>query len=81
MLIFSGFAFVTSALGIFVLAIVSVLMYLIVTPLEERELRQQYGSEYEAYCLAVPRFIPGCGRGWFRKSGSRCRVSGLTVEL
>jgi protein-S-isoprenylcysteine O-methyltransferase Ste14 len=57
MLIFWGFAFVTSALGIFVLAIVSVLMYLIVTPLEERELRQQYGSEYEAYCRAVPRFI------------------------
>jgi protein-S-isoprenylcysteine O-methyltransferase Ste14 len=58
MLTFWGFAFVTSALGIFVLAIVSVLMYLIVTPVEERELRLQYGSEYEAYCRAVPRFVP-----------------------
>jgi len=51
-------AMISYALGIFVLAIISVLMYLIVTPLEERELRQQYGSEYEAYCRAVPRFIP-----------------------
>ncbi len=58
MLTFWGLAFVTSALGVFMLAIVSVLMYLIVAPLEERELRQQYGSEYEAYCRAVPRFIP-----------------------
>jgi isoprenylcysteine carboxyl methyltransferase (ICMT) family protein YpbQ len=58
MLSFWGLAFVTSALGFFVLAIVSVLMYLIVAPLEERELRQQYGSEYEAYCQAVPRFLP-----------------------
>ena len=40
------------------LAIVSVLMYLIVALFEERELRQQYGPEYEAYCKAVPRFIP-----------------------
>jgi len=30
------------------LAIVSVLMYLIDTPVEQRELRLQYGSEYEA---------------------------------
>ncbi len=45
MLTFWGLALVTSALGVFVLAIVSVLMYLIVAPLEERELRQQYGSD------------------------------------
>jgi len=31
----------------FVLAIVSVLMYLIGAPVEQRELRLQYGSEYE----------------------------------
>ena len=58
MLTFFGFAFLTGAGGIFVLAIVSVLMYVIVAPLEERELRRQYGSEYEAYCRAVPRFLP-----------------------
>jgi protein-S-isoprenylcysteine O-methyltransferase Ste14 len=67
MLTFWGLAFLTSALGVFGLAIISVLMYLIVAPLEERELRQQYGSEYEAYCNAVPRFIP---RG--RRSNVRC---------
>lgn len=58
MLAFWGLAFLTSALGVFVLAIVSVLMYLIVALFEERQLRRQYGSEYEAYCKAVPRFIP-----------------------
>jgi protein-S-isoprenylcysteine O-methyltransferase Ste14 len=57
-LTFWGLAFLTSAMGVFVLAIVSVLMYLIVALFEERELRQQYGPEYEAYCKAVPRFIP-----------------------
>jgi protein-S-isoprenylcysteine O-methyltransferase Ste14 len=41
---------------------VTFLLYLIVTPLEERELRQQYGSEYEAYARKVPRFLPRFGR-------------------
>ncbi|MEJ2009598.1 MAG: hypothetical protein P8Z30_15820 [Acidobacteriota bacterium] len=42
-------------------------LYLIVAPLEERELREQYGSEYEAYALTVPRFLP---RFWRRPSKS-----------
>jgi len=33
------------------------MIYLIVL-LEERELRQRFGAEYEAYCRRVPRFIP-----------------------
>ncbi|MBZ5516232.1 MAG: hypothetical protein LAN62_15550 [Acidobacteriia bacterium] len=40
------------------LAILTVLMYLIVAPLEERELGQQYGREYETYRREVPRFLP-----------------------
>ena len=32
-------------------------VYIIVL-LEENELRQRFGSEYEAYCRRVPRFIP-----------------------
>ena len=58
MLGFIAFGLLTGAPGIFLLAIVTFLLYLIVTPLEERELREQYGSEYEAYARKVPRFFP-----------------------
>ena len=62
MLGFIAFGLLTGAAAIFLLAIVTYLLYLIVTPLEERELREQYGSEYEAYMGAVPRFIPNFWR-------------------
>jgi len=55
---FLGLAFLTGAVGIFLLAFVSILLYLVVAPLEERELRESYGAEYEAYARAVPRFLP-----------------------
>jgi protein-S-isoprenylcysteine O-methyltransferase Ste14 len=58
MLSFYGFALLTGARGIFLLAIVTTLMYLIVAPLEERQLREHYGAEYETYARAVPRFLP-----------------------
>jgi len=64
---FLAFALLTGAAGIFLLAIVSFLLYLIVAPLEERELREQYGSEYEAYANTVPRFLP---RFWQRPGKS-----------
>ena len=58
MLTFTGLALLTGAGGIFLLAIVTVLLYLIVAPLEERELREHYGREYEMYAQTVPRFVP-----------------------
>jgi len=58
MLTFFGLGLLTGAKGIFLLAIVTVLLYLMVTPLEERELREHYGQRYEAYARAVPRFVP-----------------------
>ena len=58
MLSFVGWALLTGALGFFVLATVSIALYLIVAPLEERELREHYGDEYESYACEVPRFIP-----------------------
>ncbi len=59
---FIAFGLLTGAAAIFLLAIVTYLLYLIVTPLEERELREQYGSEYEAYVSTVPRFLPSFWR-------------------
>ena len=58
MLTFVGLALLTGAVGIFLLAIITILLYLIVAPLEERELREHYRPEYEAYARDVPRFLP-----------------------
>ncbi len=58
MLTFLALALLSGAAGIFLLAIVTVLLYLIVAPLEERELREHYGADYEAYAREVPRFVP-----------------------
>ncbi|HEY6292989.1 MAG TPA: isoprenylcysteine carboxylmethyltransferase family protein [Terriglobia bacterium] len=58
MITFLGWALLTGAVGIFALAIVTILMYSIVASLEERELREQYGEEYASYAGAVPRFVP-----------------------
>ncbi len=58
MMTFWGLALLTGATGIFLLAILTVVMYLMVTPIEERELRNEYGSEYDSYAHAVPRFVP-----------------------
>jgi len=69
MLTFVGLALLTGAVGIFLLAIITILLYLIVAPLEERELREHYGPEYEAYAREVPRFLPRLRRPFRPQSG------------
>jgi len=58
MLMVLSMAFLTGATPIFLLAFLNILMYQILAPLEERELVDQYGSQYEDYQRSVPRFVP-----------------------
>lgn len=62
MLMILSMALLTGAVPIFLLAILNILMYQILAPLEERELLDQYGPQYEAYRQMVPRFVPRLGR-------------------
>jgi protein-S-isoprenylcysteine O-methyltransferase Ste14 len=62
MLMLMGVAFLTGAVTIFLLAILNILLYQIVAPLEERALLDQYGQQYEAYRRSVPRFVPRFAR-------------------
>ena len=58
MLGFVGFAFLTGAKGYFLLVILNILLYQIAIPLEERELLEHYGPQYEAYARSVARLMP-----------------------
>jgi protein-S-isoprenylcysteine O-methyltransferase Ste14 len=62
MLMILSVAFLTGAPSIFLLAFLNVLLYQILAPLEERELLDQYGPQYEDYQRLVPRFVPYLGR-------------------
>lgn len=62
MLMLVSMALLTGALAIFLLAILNILLYQILAPLEERDLLDQYGLQYEAYRQSVPRFVPRLGR-------------------
>jgi protein-S-isoprenylcysteine O-methyltransferase Ste14 len=63
MLMVGSMALLTGAPAIFLLAILNVLLYHILAPLEERELLDQYGLSYDVYRRSVPRFVPRLGRG------------------
>ena len=62
MLMILSMAFLTGAQQIFLLAFLNILMYQILAPLEERELLDRCGAQYEQYRRSVPRFLPHLGR-------------------
>ena len=51
-------ALFTNYLAVYILVIVFIPVIYGVVLLEERELRERFGQEYEKYCAKVPRFIP-----------------------
>ncbi len=59
-----AYALAANYTGPYILALVAtpLSLYLVVL-MEERELRDRFGSDWDAYAARVPRFIPGLRRG------------------
>lgn len=53
-----AYALAANYLAVYVLALLTPLALFLVVLLEERELRERFGAEYDEYCAQVPRFIP-----------------------
>lgn len=53
-----GFALIANYLATYILTALLTAALLCVVLLEEKELRQRFGSEYQAYARRVPRFLP-----------------------
>jgi len=53
-----GYALVANFSGTYALWLLSLPALHLVVLLEERELRQRFGAEYEAYARRVPRYLP-----------------------
>ena len=53
-----GYALIANYLTLYIAVLVSLPVLYLIVLLEEKELRDRFGSEYEKYSSRVPRFIP-----------------------
>ncbi|MCH7490282.1 MAG: isoprenylcysteine carboxylmethyltransferase family protein, partial [Gemmatimonadetes bacterium] len=53
-----GYALIANYLGMYILFVLTVPAIYFIVVLEERELRDRFGSAYEEYSERVPRFFP-----------------------
>ena len=54
----AGWSLFANYAGLYVMSAITIVLLLVIVEIEERELRQRFGSEYDDYCAQVPRFIP-----------------------
>jgi protein-S-isoprenylcysteine O-methyltransferase Ste14 len=52
------YALFANYLGAYIVVVLSLPLIYFVVRLEERELRERFGTAYEEYCRQVPRFVP-----------------------
>ena len=53
-----GYALFTNYLGLYLVFLLTLQVMHIIVLLEEKELKERFGRDYEEYCRRVPRYIP-----------------------